>query len=95
MKESKLFDKILGCIIGGAVGDAMGIPVEMMHYEDIEAQFGKVTTFVERQKKRFGEHPFYETITVWYAQVRRMPTKLVIRFVKMGDKVRKLLGRPS
>ena len=35
---------------------------------------------------------FYETITTWYAQVRRMPTKSVIKFVKMGDKVRKLLG---
>ncbi|MCK4658057.1 MAG: MarR family transcriptional regulator [Phycisphaerae bacterium] len=35
---------------------------------------------------------FYETITAWYTQVRRMPTKSVIKFVKMGDKVRKLLG---
>ncbi len=62
MTDSMLFDKIYGCIIGGAIGDAMGIPVEMMHYEDIEAQFGRVTTFVKRQKKLFGEHPFYETI---------------------------------
>ncbi len=38
---------------------------------------------------------FYETITAWYAQVRRMPTKSVIKFVKMGDKVRKLLGGAS
>ena len=35
----KLFRKIYGYIIGGAIGDAMGIPVETMHHEDIEAQF--------------------------------------------------------
>jgi DNA-binding transcriptional regulator GbsR (MarR family) len=38
---------------------------------------------------------FYETITGWYEQMRRMPTKSIIRFVKMGDKVRRLLGRAS
>ena len=62
MADTKLFGKVYGCIVGGAIGDAMGIPVEMMHYEDIEAQFGKVTTFVKRQKKIRAERPFYETI---------------------------------
>ena len=38
---------------------------------------------------------FYETITAWYTQVRRMPTKALVKFVKMGDKVRKLLGGAS
>jgi len=35
---------------------------------------------------------FFETMTAWYTQMRRMPTGSVIKFVKMGDKVRKLLG---
>ncbi len=38
---------------------------------------------------------FFESMTTWYAHIRRMPTKAFIRFVKMGDKVRKLLGLAS
>jgi hypothetical protein len=32
-------------LVGGAIGDAFGIRVEMMHYRDIEAQYGRVTHF--------------------------------------------------
>ena len=35
---------------------------------------------------------FFETTTSWYEQIRRMPTGAVIKFVKMGDKLRKLIG---
>ena len=35
---------------------------------------------------------FFETMSGWYEQIRRLPTPAVIRFVKLGDKVRKLLG---
>jgi len=35
---------------------------------------------------------FFETMTTWYAQMRRMPTGALIKFAKMGDKARKLLG---
>lgn len=35
---------------------------------------------------------FFETMTSWYSQIRRMPTGAVIKFVKMGDRVRKVLG---
>jgi DNA-binding transcriptional regulator GbsR (MarR family) len=35
---------------------------------------------------------FFETMTSWYGQIRRMPTGAVVKFVKMGDKVRKMLG---
>jgi DNA-binding transcriptional regulator GbsR (MarR family) len=38
---------------------------------------------------------FFETMTSWYTQIRRLPTGAVIKFVKMGDKVRKLLGAAS
>ena len=37
--DKKIFRKICGCITGGAIGDAMDIPVETMHYDDAEAQF--------------------------------------------------------
>lgn len=45
MEEDKLFKKIFGCLVGGAIGDAFGIRVEMMHYLDIKEQYGWVTHF--------------------------------------------------
>ena len=62
MTESKLFNKVYGCLVGGAIGDAMGIVVEMMHYQDIADQFGQVAGFLPRQRKQRGDRPFYETI---------------------------------
>jgi DNA-binding transcriptional regulator GbsR (MarR family) len=35
---------------------------------------------------------FFETTTAWYAQVRSWPTAALARFVKLGDKIRKMLG---
>lgn len=37
-------DRVLGCFLGGLVGDAMGTPTENMDYEDIARRFGWVTT---------------------------------------------------
>ena len=36
---------------------------------------------------------FFELMTSWCDQTRKLPTPAVIRMVKMGDKVAKLLGR--
>jgi len=33
-------DRIRGCLLGGAVGDALGAPVEFMGWADIQARFG-------------------------------------------------------
>lgn len=38
---------------------------------------------------------FFETMSACYEQMRRLPTSALIRFVKMGGKVRRLLGIPS
>src|SRR4051812_13484843 len=35
---------------------------------------------------------FFETTSAWYDQVRAWPTQAFIRFVKLGDKISKLLG---
>ena len=35
---------------------------------------------------------FFETTTAWYGQVRLWPTGALARFVKLGDKIRKMLG---
>ncbi len=35
---------------------------------------------------------FFETMTNWYSTVRRMGTGSVMKMVRMGDKIRKVLG---
>ena len=40
-KYSTIYDKIKGCVFAGALGDALGYPVEFLSYEEIEEQYGK------------------------------------------------------
>lgn len=35
---------------------------------------------------------FFEQTTAWYEQVRRLPTSAVIKFVRLGGQLRKMLG---
>lgn len=45
--NSVLMDKVPGCLYGGAVGDAMGAPVEGWTPAEIQERYGAVTDFVE------------------------------------------------
>ena len=47
-----IFDAVYGSVVGGAIGDALGVPVEMWSYPDIREKFGKLQTFVETEKLR-------------------------------------------
>ncbi|MFO1153167.1 MAG: ADP-ribosylglycohydrolase family protein [Rhodospirillales bacterium] len=38
--EPRLLDRFLGCLLGGAVGDALGAPVEFMTLSEIRRRFG-------------------------------------------------------
>lgn len=42
-------DNYLGCLLGGAIGDALGAPIEFLHIEDIINRYGSsgITDFVE------------------------------------------------
>ena len=40
-------------------------------------------------------HDFFQITTAWYVQVRQWPTPALLRFVKLGDKMLKLLGVTS
>ncbi|MFC5623935.1 ADP-ribosylglycohydrolase family protein [Algoriphagus winogradskyi] len=42
MSEKQLHDKILGMLVGSAIGDAMGAPTEMWAREEIKLQYGFV-----------------------------------------------------
>src|SRR5215468_1859602 len=35
---------------------------------------------------------FFETTTAWYGQIRQWPTNALTKFVKLGVKIRKLIG---
>ncbi|HEX8523022.1 MAG TPA: GbsR/MarR family transcriptional regulator [Tepidisphaeraceae bacterium] len=44
-------------------------------------------------RERLGDMlSFFELMTTWYEQTRKLPTPAVIRMCKLGDKVAKLLG---
>ena len=41
----QLYRRVLGCLYGGEIGDAMGAPAENMTYQEIAAEFGEITDF--------------------------------------------------
>jgi ADP-ribosylglycohydrolase len=45
MNKEEIFSKIYGCLIGHAVGDALGAPTEGMTISEIERKYGLVTDF--------------------------------------------------
>ena len=67
-------------------------PTERLLRECIaEAERDEATdAYTERKLRELAG--FFETTSAWYAQVRQWPTTALTRFVKAGDKVRKLLG---
>ena len=45
LRETKLFDKILGSLLGGMIGDAIGASSEGLHYKTIEKKYGWLADF--------------------------------------------------
>lgn len=45
-----LFDAVYGCLVGGAIGDALGAPVEGWHVSEIRARYGKVVEMLPQQQ---------------------------------------------
>jgi DNA-binding transcriptional regulator GbsR (MarR family) len=55
-----------------------------------EAESSKADKYThERLSELLG---FFETMSAWYEQIRKLPTQAVIKFVKVGDKMLKTLG---
>ena len=67
-------------------------PTERLLRECIaEAEKDKETDEYTEQKLR-ELADFFETTTNWYSQVRQLPTTALTKFLKAGEKLRKLLG---
>lgn len=43
--DSALYDRVLGCLLGGEIGDAMGAPAEGKTYLEIAQEYGEITEF--------------------------------------------------
>ena len=56
-----------------------------------EAEQDKATDEYTEQRLR-DLAGFFETTSSWYQQLRAWPTSAVVKFVKLGDKVARLLG---
>ncbi len=57
---------------------------------------GKSGKTEKYQKERLTELlGFFETMTTWYTDIRRLPTGALIKFVKLGGKVRKMVIGPN
>ena len=57
LRTSALYDKVYGYLLGGVIGDAFGIRLEMMHFRDIEAQYGRVTDFEPLPRRQPSTQP--------------------------------------
>ena|ERR1051326_61800 len=56
----------------------------------LEAEQAKTDKYTSERLRNLVE--FFETTTAWYGQVRSWPTSALSKFVKLGDKIRKLIG---
>jgi hypothetical protein len=56
-------DKLLGMLIGSAIGDAMGAPVEMWGRDWIQAQYGYIDTLVHVIREGSPEGPWEDNMT--------------------------------
>jgi DNA-binding transcriptional regulator GbsR (MarR family) len=65
--------------------------MRMLHECMADAEKDKNTD--EHTKERLLElYKFFEVTTAWYAHARRWPTAALLKFMKAGDRVLKLLG---
>lgn len=48
-------DKVYGCLIGGAIGDALGSPIEGWSYRRIRKEYGKLESFLPHPDPFFEE----------------------------------------
>jgi ADP-ribosylglycohydrolase len=53
----ELFDTFYGALIGGAIGDAMGAPVENWHFTDVRRRYGKVSEFLAQPARAIDGNP--------------------------------------
>ena len=56
------------------------------------AEAEKAKTDARTRERLHAMQEFFETMATWYGQIRQLPMAAVIKFVKLGDKIMKLIG---
>jgi DNA-binding transcriptional regulator GbsR (MarR family) len=56
---------------------------------ELEAEKQKDAYTAERLRSL---QDFFETTSAWYNQVKQWPTPAIVKFIRLGDKVLKVLG---
>jgi ADP-ribosylglycohydrolase len=52
-----LFDVVYGCMIGGAIGDALGAPVEGWNYWEIREEYGRLEKLTASPRENSNQQP--------------------------------------
>ncbi len=65
VRETPLYKKVHGYLLGAAIGDAFCYRTELMHYRDIEAQYGRVTHFDALPPRQPSQEPPLERINTF------------------------------
>ena len=58
LDDSTYYDKVLGALVGSAIGDAMGASTEMWNREDIQREYGYITGLTPVNLARQAEGPW-------------------------------------
>lgn len=56
--KEELYDKVLGALVGSAIGDAMGASTEMWEREDIQRQYGYIAGLTPTVREESPEGPW-------------------------------------
>ena len=83
LKTSALHAKILGGLLGSAVGDALGGPVEGLHYLEIERRHGRVETMLPYLKEP-SEHAQFHNAPGAYTDDTRVALILARAILESG-----------
>ncbi len=85
MENTKLFKKAYGALIGSAIGDAMGGPVEGLTYENIKNNYNIVNTLLNYAPAQVSAHGPFKTCAGAYTDDSRLSKILAQAIIKKGD----------
>ncbi|MBI3963356.1 MAG: ADP-ribosylglycohydrolase family protein [Deinococcus sp.] len=83
-ERSALFAKIYGCLLGGAIGDAMGGPVEGWNYQQIQERYGHLDRLLPYEKEP-AEHNHWAKQAGAYTDDTRLKHVLCQCILERGD----------
>lgn len=63
LSEEAYYDKVLGALVGSAIGDAMGASTEMWHRKDIQLKYGYINGFTPAVREQSPEGTWGHNLT--------------------------------